>query len=118
MSKNPFYKRHPELFFSFIAAGITVLLMYFTWGKLSFYPCWLICLSVVTFLFYGYDKIQSEIYGAWRIPETVLHLLSLIGGFIGAFIGRRFFRHKTQKICFSYVIALSVLLHTALFLYF
>ena len=118
MSRNPFYKRYPKLFFFLIAAGAAALLMYFAWGKLPLYPCWLICLSVVTFLFYGYDKAQSETYGAWRIPEAVLHMLSLMGGFVGAFIGRRVFRHKTQKIEFICVIILSFCLHIALFLYF
>ena len=105
-------------FFLLIAAGITACLLYLAWGKLPLYPCWLICLSVVTFIFYGYDKYQSGKDGAWRVPEATLHLLSLAGGFIGAFLGRRFYRHKTQKIVFIIVIILSALLHIALFLYF
>ncbi len=56
---------------------------------------------------YGYDKHQSEKEGAWRVPEAVLHLLSLAGGFIGAFLGWSFYRHKTQKIAFIFVIVLS-----------
>ena len=118
MSRTPFKRRHPVLFFLLIAAGITACLLYFAWGRLPLYPCWLLCLSVVTFLFYGYDKHQSEKDGAWRVPEATLHLLSLLGGFIGAFLGRRFYRHKTQKLIFIIVIVLSALLHIALFLYF
>ena len=105
-------------FFLLIAAGITAFLLYFAGRKLPLYPCLLVCLSVVTFLFYGYDKHQSEKDGAWRVPEAVLHLLSLAGGFVGAFLGRRFYRHKTQKIAFIIVIVLSALLHIALSLYF
>ena len=110
--------RHPALFFLLIAAGIVAFLFYFAYGRMPFYPCWLFCLSVVAFLFYGYDKHQSEKEGAWRVPEVVLHLLSLAGGFVGAFLGRRYYRHKTQKIVFILVIILSALLHIALFLYF
>ena len=118
MSRTPFKRRHPVFFFLLIAAGITAFLLYFAGRKLPLYPCWLLCLSVVTFFFYGYDKHQSEKDGAWRVPEAVLHLLSLTGGFIGAFLGRRFYRHKTQKIAFIIVIVLSALLHIALSLYF
>ena len=113
-----FKVRHPALFFLLIAAGIVAFLFYFAYGRLPFYPCWLFCLSVVAFLFYGYDKHQSAKEGAWRVPEIVLHLLSLAGGFVGAFLGRRYYRHKTQKIVFILVIILSALLHIALFLYF
>ena len=104
-------------FFLIVAAVITAFLLYFVFGRLPLYPCWLLCLSIVSFLFYGYDKHQSEKDGAWRVPEAVLHLLSLAGGFIGAFLGRRFYRHKTQKLIFIIVIILSALLHIASFLY-
>ena len=116
--RAPFKKTHPVSFFLIIAAGITAFLLYFAYGRLPLYPCWLFCVSIVTFIFYGYDKHQSGKDGAWRVPEAVLHLLSLAGGFVGAFLGRRYFRHKTQKITFIIVIVLSILLHIALFLYF
>ena len=32
-----------------------------------------------------------------RIPERTLHLLELLGGVIGSWIGQRVFRHKTQQ---------------------
>ena len=117
MSRTPFKKRHPVFFFLIVAAVIMAFLLYFAFGRLPLYPCWLLCLSVVTLILYGYDKHQSEKDGAWRVPEAVLHLLSLAGGFIGAFLGRRFYRHKTQKLIFIIVIILSALLHIASFLY-
>ena len=117
MNSVPFYRRNPRLYFLIIAAAITALLWHFAGKILSPYPCWLVCINFVTFLFYGYDKWQSMIDG-WRVPEAVLHLLSIAGGFIGAFIGRIFFRHKTQKLFFIIIIIFAALLHIALFLYF
>ena len=118
MKRASFKMRHPVIFFLLIAAGITVFLLYFAYERLPLYPCWLLCVNIVTFLFYGYDKHLSMKDGAWRVPEAALHLLSLAGGFIGAFLGRRYYRHKTQKMVFIIAIVLSAFLHIGLFLYF
>ena len=53
-------------------------------------------LSLVTFIAYGLDKSAAR-RGAWRTPEAELHLLALLGGWPGALIAQRFFRHKTRK---------------------
>jgi uncharacterized membrane protein YsdA (DUF1294 family) len=55
-----------------------------------------VVLSVVTFVAYGLDKSAAE-KGRWRTPESTLHLLSLAGGWPGALVGQRVFRHKTRK---------------------
>jgi uncharacterized membrane protein YsdA (DUF1294 family) len=56
---------------------------------------WLISTSIVAFIYYGVDKGLSKA-GSVRIPEVILHLLSLIGGFIGALMGILVFRHKSN----------------------
>lgn len=48
----------------------------------------------MTFLFYGFDKNRA-IKNKNRVPEIVLHILALIGGTHGAFLGQKVFRHKT-----------------------
>ncbi len=53
-------------------------------------------LNILTFLLFGYDKLQAK-QGGWRIPERVLLGLSLFGGGIGALAGMQVFRHKTRK---------------------
>jgi uncharacterized membrane protein YsdA (DUF1294 family) len=63
---------------------------------------YLMTLSLLTFLFYGYDKYQA-IHRKSRIPEAVLHLLTLAGGTIGAIVGQILFRHKTKKLSFRVV---------------
>jgi uncharacterized membrane protein YsdA (DUF1294 family) len=55
-----------------------------------------VVLSIITFVAYGLDKSAAE-RGRWRTPESTLHLLSLAGGWPGALVGQRVFRHKTRK---------------------
>ena len=52
--------------------------------------------SVVGFAMYRNDKLAAE-RGAWRTPEANLHAIALLGGWPGALVARRIFRHKTTK---------------------
>ena len=52
--------------------------------------------SGVAFLMYGADKSAAE-QGRWRTSESTLHTIALIGGWPGALVARRVFRHKTTK---------------------
>ncbi len=67
-------------------------------------------LSVVTFIAYGLDK-RAAARGRWRTREATLQVLTLLGGFIGGFIGQRVFRHKTRKLRFLIVYWAIVVLH-------
>jgi uncharacterized membrane protein YsdA (DUF1294 family) len=69
-------------------------------------------MSVVAFVAYGFDKRRARKNGR-RVPEKTLHLMALFGGWPGALIGQRVFRHKTQKISFRIVFWLCVVLHLA-----
>lgn len=55
-----------------------------------------VVLSVVLFALYGVDKAAAR-KGSWRTPENTLHLLALLGGWPGALVAMRVFRHKTKK---------------------
>jgi uncharacterized membrane protein YsdA (DUF1294 family) len=57
-------------------------------------------LNLWTFMLFGFDKQHAEA-GRWRIAESTLLGMALIGGSIGAYAGRAFFRHKTRKMPFS-----------------
>lgn len=75
--------------------------------------------SVVGFAMYRADKLAAE-RGAWRIPEANLHAIALLGGWPGALVARRAFRHKTTKqpfrtIFWGTVIANSVALTWLMF---
>ena len=74
---------------------------------------YLLSVSVITFLFYGYDKRQS-VKNGWRVPEFVLHVLALAGGSPGALAGQMLFRHKTRKLKFRIVFAAIVILQIVL----
>ncbi len=63
-------------------------------------PLWVVILytlsSALTYGLYALDK-ASAIQRAWRIPENVLHLLELVGGWPGALVAQDIYRHKTVK---------------------
>ncbi len=67
-------------------------------------------LSIFTFFAYRSDKRKAEA-GEWRIPEFTLHISALLGGWPGAFLGQRAFRHKTAKISFQLVFWIVLLTH-------
>ncbi|MBQ8482162.1 MAG: DUF1294 domain-containing protein [Alphaproteobacteria bacterium] len=56
-----------------------------------------LCLiNITAFIAYGVDK-RAAVKGIWRIPETDLHTLEFLGGWIGAFLGQKIFHHKNKK---------------------
>lgn len=89
---------------SILVALLAVLLLWLTdWSLLVI---WLLAINAITFLLYGFDKNQSQGSGQ-RVPEIVLHLLALVGGFLGGWLGRLVFHHKTRKPVFAIVLAVS-----------
>ena len=94
-----------------LVAIVGAIIYFFT--SWSFYWIWLISLSIITFLLYGYDKAQAKI-GGTRVPEVVLHGLALLGGFVGGWLGRFAFHHKTRKMSFTIVLTIATVLHLGL----
>ena len=70
-------------------------------------------MSCATFAAYGFDKHRATTAGR-RIPERTLHLMALFGGWPGALLGQRQFRHKTKKVMFLIIFWLVVLLHVGI----
>ncbi|HFC6454593.1 TPA: DUF1294 domain-containing protein [Neisseria meningitidis] len=64
-------------------------------------------LSLYAFALYGIDK-RRAIRGQRRIPEHRLLLPALFGGWTGAYLGSRIFRHKTAKKRFVVLFRLTV----------
>lgn len=77
------------------------------------YLAWLINWSISAFAFYAYDKRQAQQRG-WRVPESLLLGLALIGGFVGSGLAMYLLRHKTRHFRFVLVLLLSLLLHSGL----
>lgn len=72
----------------------------------------LVCINAVTFLAYGADK-RAAVNGTWRVPEIRLHALEFLGGWIGAFIAQKVFRHKTKKKSYRIMFWLMLVLQLA-----
>lgn len=60
-----------------------------------------LAVNLLAFGLFGLDKWKA-IHGRWRISEKTLLLSALAGGFAGAFLGMRFFHHKTKHKKFIY----------------
>ncbi|MBY9067730.1 DUF1294 domain-containing protein [Hyphomonas sp. WL0036] len=68
--------------------------------------------SVVTFIGYGLDKRAAK-QNEWRISETILLMLGLVGGWPGAIVAQELFRHKTKKLYFRTLFWMSVAINIA-----
>ncbi|MFN3912866.1 DUF1294 domain-containing protein [Hyphomonas sp.] len=70
--------------------------------------------SVACFAGYGLDKLAAN-QKAWRVSETILLLIGLVGGWPGGILGQEIFRHKTQKRSFRTLFWMSVAINMAAF---
>lgn len=64
---------------------------------------WLVYLALINvaaFAAFGWDKMKAR-WGGWRIPEKTLMSLALLGGSAGAWVGMKYFCHKTRKVKFK-----------------
>jgi uncharacterized membrane protein YsdA (DUF1294 family) len=78
---------------------------------------YLITINFTAFVVFGLDKMSSRMQGQ-RIPEIILHLISLAGGFVGSFAGMLYFRHKTKKMAFSLIPLACLIIYLGIFYYF
>ncbi|PPJ48658.1 DUF1294 domain-containing protein [Rhizobium sp. KAs_5_22] len=69
--------------------------------------------NVVVFGVYAFDKAAAR-NGDWRVRESTLLWLAVLGGGIGAFLGQRLLRHKTRKPPFHVVLPALFVLQTFL----
>lgn len=70
-------------------------------------------MSLASFIAYGLDKHRAR-RAQWRLPENLLHLLDLAGGWPGGLLAQRRFRHKTRKPRFQLLFWCIVVTHLAL----
>ena len=73
----------------------------------------IIGVNVITFVVYGIDKLKAK-KGKWRVPETTLLLLAIIGGSVGAWCGVKVWHHKTMHLKFKYGIPLIMAMQAGL----
>ena len=73
----------------------------------------LVAVNLVSFSLYGLDKLKAK-KGLWRIRESTLLLVALLGGSLGALLGMEVFRHKTKHWQFKVLVPVFLVLHLAL----
>jgi len=76
----------------------------------------LVAMNIVAFIMYGIDKYKAK-QGEWRIPESTLLLLALLGGSIGALVGMRVWHHKTKHKKFYIGVPAIIALQLVLFVW-
>ncbi|MGN0154437.1 MAG: DUF1294 domain-containing protein [Lachnospiraceae bacterium] len=81
--------------------GIKIIILY------------LIIVNVIGFVLMGIDK-RKAIRHKWRIPESTLFLVAILGGSVGTWIGMYTFRHKTKHIQFVVGVPLIFVIQTGL----
>ncbi|MFN3687960.1 DUF1294 domain-containing protein [Salinarimonas sp.] len=57
---------------------------------------WLVAANVSAYVAFALDKSAAR-RGAWRVPESALLKLALVGGSPAALVAQRVLRHKTRK---------------------
>jgi uncharacterized membrane protein YsdA (DUF1294 family) len=105
-----------------LLALILTFIVYYLLVWLNFFSRYLdgvLATSFTLFVLYGIDKGQAKLLQGKarnRVPEILLHLMALLGGFIGGWAGMFVFWHKIRKPIFWVVLTFSTLLHMGLML--
>ena len=73
---------------------------------------WYAALGLVTYIMYAKDKAAAQ-SSDWRTPEFTLHVLSALGGWVGALLAQTYLRHKSQKPEFRVTYYLTVVVNMA-----
>ncbi len=74
---------------------------------------YLVIINVVTFFMYGVDKWKAR-KSKWRIRETALLGLAVLGGSIGAWLGMKIWHHKTLHKKFKYGVPATIIIQLSL----
>ena len=74
---------------------------------------YLVAINVVAFVVYGIDKYKA-VRSKWRIPESTLIGLAVVGGSVGAWLGMKFWHHKTLHAKFRFGIPIILIAQVAL----
>jgi len=67
-------------------------------------------LSLLAYITYALDK-SAAIQQKRRVREDALHVLSLLGGWPGALLAQKKYRHKTKKKRFRFFFWITVILN-------
>ena len=77
---------------------------------------YLATINLVAFFMYGIDKWKAK-RSKWRISETALLMLAVMGGSIGAWLGMKTWHHKTLHKKFRFGVPLILTVQILLLIY-
>ena len=85
---------------------------------LSYFEIYLIVINMVTFLVYGFDKLEAILNKRYlrRVSEITLLSLCFVGGVIGGLVAIILFRHKISKVSFL-VKFIGIIIFQIIFIY-
>ena len=112
LQKNNFYILHSAIV---ILTAYYVQTHYFTVTPFApktfmlFFVFHLVSINITTMVAYYVDK-RAAIRHAWRVPENTLHTLEFLGGWLGALMAQKLFRHKTVKKSFRAIFWLMIVM--------
>ena len=71
---------------------------------------WVVASSGICYFYYAWDKRRAQ-NADWRLPENMLHVWALLGGWPGGYLAQRKLRHKSAKLSFLFVFWAIVISH-------
>ena len=82
-------------------------------NSFDFIILYVAAVNVISFIVMGVDK-RRAVKRAFRVPESTLFVLAIVGGSIGSIAGMHLFHHKTRHWYFLYgmpvILALQIIL--------
>lgn len=80
---------------------------------LDIFTLYLAAINIAGFAMMGIDK-RKAVRHQWRVRESTLFTIAIIGGSVGSILGMRVFHHKTKHWYFVYGMPLILLLQIIL----
>lgn len=77
---------------------------------------YLIAINIITFCAFCWDK-YCAVNHKWRVPESTLIGLAVLGGSVGAFAAMQIVRHKTRHWKFTVGVPVIFLLQLLVWMY-
>ncbi|MES2879519.1 MAG: cold shock and DUF1294 domain-containing protein [Pseudomonadota bacterium] len=95
--------------------ALAYLVVTVVWGTSWYLAVGYFGMSLVCAFAYGMDKTAAR-NGHWRISESTLLFLGMIGGWPGAIVAQQTLRHKTSKVSFQVSFWFTVVINVGAFL--
>ena len=83
---------------------------------MKFLLIYIILINLVTFVVYADDKRRARSH-SWRTSESMLVMLAIIGGSLGALLAMLLYRHKTRHKQFTFGIPTILIVQILLMIF-